>query len=179
MIQNTLLLGFSLCFFGIFSLTAQKNVDEYLLDSISSYKTLDTLPFYNVGMRAETVNGNSKYWVNDKRVDQATYVKYKSVWDNIDKCRPCYFKTYDVDDVLLYEGAQCTDCRVGSWLEYYPSGVVKIRGHYKENSSNDWEDLWKRKLCSVKHGKWITYSEGGEIQLIEVFWNGKLVEELD
>jgi hypothetical protein len=175
--MNTFFLGLTFFFLGLFSLSAQNNVHAYFNDSSTYYTSLDTLSFYNVSIRAETAHNATKYWVNDKRVDQATYEKYKTVWDNIDKCRPCYFKTYDVDDVLLYEGPQCTDCRVGSWVEYYPSGALKIRGHYKENSTDNWEDLWKRKLCSVKHGKWITYGEDEEIQLIEVFWNGKLVLE--
>jgi antitoxin component YwqK of YwqJK toxin-antitoxin module len=175
-IQLKLLLGFSgflLCFGA---LTAQENIDRYDFDSTSVYINLDTLSFYNVGLRAETVNNNTKYWVNDKRVNQATYEKYKTIWDNIDHCRPCYFKTYDENDVLLYEGAQYTDCRVGIWMEYYPSGALKIIGHYKENDTDNWENLWNRKLCSIKHGKWEYYNEDGAIRLTEYYWKGKLVE---
>lgn len=175
MIKTKLLLVFGLCLLGFHSLIAQKNIDRYEFDSISVYKALDTLPFTNANLRSETVHNTTKYWVKDKRVNQATYEKYKAIWENIDICRPCYFKTYDENDVLLYEGAQYTDCRVGIWIEYYPNGTVKLIGHYKENDTDNWENLWNRKLCSVKHGKWLYYNEDGGIRLIEYYWNGKLV----
>lgn len=138
------------------------------------YSTLDTLESYNVTLRSEKTNNIGRYWVNNKLVDKDTYDKYNKAWDNINLCRPCYLITYDKNDKLIREGVQYTDCRIGIWIEYYSSGEVKLIGHYKENNTGDWIDLWDRSYCSIKNGTWVYYDKYGRIIKSERYINGEL-----
>ncbi|MCH2228701.1 MAG: hypothetical protein MK105_00045 [Crocinitomicaceae bacterium] len=155
---------------------AQTDSTKYTLDTSTMYKNLDTLNFYSVGLRAESSNKSEKYWVNNKRVDKIIYLKYKSVWDNIHKCKPCYLKTYDENDKLIKEGFQYTDCGVGIWTEYYSNGEIKTIGHFKENNSDNWNDLWNRGYCSRKEGLWKYYDENGNVTKTEKYLDGKLID---
>ena len=45
---------------------------------------------YKVELRSETGPGYAKYFVNDQLVDKRTYEHYKTKWDNIAICKPCF-----------------------------------------------------------------------------------------
>ena len=138
------------------------------------YSKLDTIETYNVGLSAETGPGYARYFVNDKQVDKKTYDRYKIPWDNIGKCTPCFLKTYDEENILVSESVQYTDCGVGLWIEYYPNGHIKVIGHYKENDTGNWKDIYKRGYCSVRNGKWTYYDINGNETKIENYKEGKL-----
>jgi antitoxin component YwqK of YwqJK toxin-antitoxin module len=154
-----------------FSYSAFSQVDTVR----SLYSSLDTIETYNVGLRAETGPGYERYFVNDRPVDKLTYKKYKTKWDNIGICKPCFLKTYDVNDILVITSIQYTDCAVGLWTEYYPNGKIKLVGHFKENDSNNWTGLYKRGFCSVKNGEWIFYQTNGMRERTDIYKDGKLI----
>jgi antitoxin component YwqK of YwqJK toxin-antitoxin module len=143
-------------------------------DSPSVYSKLDTLKFYTVSLFSIQTKGNTIYEVNKKKVNKATYMRYKKVWDNIDKCKPCVLQTYNGGDTLLYEAVQHTDCRVGWYIEYFPNGSKKVTGQYKENDTKKWKNLWNRGYCSKEHGTWKYYNEKGDLIKTEEYKNGKL-----
>ena len=136
---------------------------------------IDTLTFYDVSTSMSTVKGKPVYKVSGKVVGKAEYDKYASAWDNISKCTPCYLQHYSEDGKLTGEGLQYTDCRIGAWKEYYPDGKLKLSGHYRENPTNNWRNLYDRGYCSVKEGQWIYLSPSGDTTATEQYEKGKLV----
>lgn len=140
------------------------------------YGQLDTLKFYSVSLSATTSNGRQVYSVNGKETDAATYQKYKVVWDNITQCKPCYLKTYDINEQLLNEGERYQDCQVGHWIEFYPSGAIKLIGEFKINDTGNWKNAWDRGYCSRKDGEWKYFDEAGNLIRTEVWEDGKLIE---
>ena len=94
----------------------------------------------------------------------------------LNDCTPCYMKTLSPDDVLLYAGVQYTDCVVGNWTEYYPDGKIKLTGQYKENPTDNWNNIWKRGYCSVKEGTWTYYDENGKVMKTEKYKDNVLVQ---
>lgn len=152
-----------------FSLSAQTKTSTV-------YSNLDTLKYYNVNIRSERINNSYNYWANNTPVDKDTYDKYSATWDNLNLCRPCYLMTYNKNDKLINEGFQYTDCRIGIWIEYYPTGEVKLIAHYKENDTGNWDRLGARSYCSKKDGSWIYYDIYGRIIKSEKYINGKLIK---
>jgi len=167
-------------YFTILAFLGFLQISAFAQDSAKSFhirKGYDTLKFYSVGLTAQAQTGNAAiYKVNNKVVNKATYDKYKSNWDNIEKCRPCYLKTYNVHDSLIREGLQYEDCAVGDWIEYYPDGKIKVKGHYKENPTGNWDSLYDRGYCSRKDGKWTYYNENGTVIKVENYIDDKLVK---
>lgn len=142
------------------------------------YKNLKTKKFYSVQMRSETGAGKDIYEVNGKRVSKRTYKKYNSSWENMVNCCPCILKTYDEDDNLLREGVACTDCRVGWFKSYYKNGQIEMAGSYKENPTGDWNGIWSRGYCNVRHGEWMYFSEKGDTLYSEFWENGNFVKQV-
>ncbi len=143
----------------------------------SIYKKLDTLKFYDVELEVETWHGRTTYWVDRKEVDKKTYETFDHYWTNVDRCKPCFLQTYEKDGRLTKEGVQYGDCQIGAWTEYHKNGKMKLKGRYKENDTNDWEEIWTKGLCSVKHGLWILYDEEGNVLGMEKYVNGVTEEE--
>jgi hypothetical protein len=146
-------------------------------ESKSVYGKLDTLKFYDVELETETYRNRTTYWVDHKEVDKKTYDFYDYHWKNVDRCTPCFLKTYDSSERLLKEGVQYGDCNIGVWTEYSLTGKIRLKGHFKENDTGDWNEIWKRGLCTVKHGKWIHYDPNGEVLYVLYYENGLEVEE--
>ena len=143
----------------------------------SVYAKLDTLQFYDVELEVETYHGRTTYWVDRKEVTKKVYDTFNYYWENVDRCKPCFLQTLERDGRLIKEGVQYGDCNVGAWTEYYPNGQVKLRGFYKENDTGNWEEIWNRELCSVKHGMWVLYDHEGNIVGMERYVNGNTDEE--
>jgi len=129
-----------------------------------------------VGLRSETGPAYARYYVNDKLVDKRTYDNYQYLFDNISKCKPCFLKVYNEDDVLVRTAQQYSDCPVGSWTEYYPNGKVKVAGQYKRNGQGRWEQQDYRLICSIKEGEWKYYDERGNLIKIETYKEGRLLK---
>jgi hypothetical protein len=154
-------------------------------DSAASiYKGLDTITRYHVSLASGPAKDCShfdakypvKYFVNCKEVSKEVYLKYKEANDRIAECTPCYMKMLDTNGVVVRIAAQYTDCAIGNWTEYYPNGKIKVTGHYKENDTGNWNNLWKRGYCSRKEGDWIYYDENGNIIKREKYKDNELVE---
>ena len=140
------------------------------------YQNLDTLKSYSVSLLSKSSGNKTEYWVNKKPVDANTYNKYKTVWDNIDKCTPCYMQTYDVNDVLLSESINYEDCVIGQKIDYDSNGRITLISNYKMNDTENWENLWNRGYCSVPDGTWTYYNKKGEVVKTKQYQNGKLLK---
>lgn len=147
-------------------------------DSLSVYRGLETKKFYSVNLSAQTKNGKTTYEVNGKKVSEDTYKKYESTWTNMETCCPCILQSYDENDVLLRESISCTDCGVGSFKEFYPNGIVKVAGHYKENPTGNWDNIWERGYCSIPNGQWTYFNETGDTLYSEFWNNGEFIKQV-
>lgn len=145
------------------------------IDSVNFiYKDIDTLKVYDVDLYYKRVNNTSSYFVNGEKVSKAIYDKYNGNSDNLGNCRPCYLLHYNEKGILVKFAAQYTDCRIGEYKEFFKDGKLKVNGNYLKNPTGNWDDLWKRGYCSVKHGKWEYYNIHGMISKIEYYSYGKL-----
>lgn len=144
----------------------------------SIYKNLETRKFYSVSYSASTRDGQTTYEINGKKVNKATYEKYHSTWKNMETCCPCILQYYNVDEVILREAIACTDCGVGYFKTYYPNGQISSTGHYKENPTGNWDELWDRGYCSVKDGQWTYFSEEGDTLYSEFWKDNEFVQQI-
>lgn len=147
-------------------------------DTGTVYRNLKTEKYYEVGLIYRSDNGQRKYEVNGKEVNKSTYRKYEKTWENMDNCCPCILKSYDENDILISEAVSCTDCYVGYFKEFYSNGQVKISGRYKENPTDNWDDIWNRGYCSVPDGQWIYYNEKGAILYSEYWKDGEFIKQI-
>ena len=144
-------------------------------DGRKGYGTVDTLTFYRVSTSATTDKNGTTYYIDDTPIDKATYDKYADAYENLKKCKPCWMKTYGRDGKLLYEGMQYTDCLVGDYRDYYSDGTLRSAGHYLENHTGKWKNIYERGYCGTKNGEWKYYSVSGKDSLTETYVKGKLV----
>ena len=163
--------------FGYFSLVffICKNGYSQTDSVFSIYKNLEVRKFYGVSLKVDTLSGNLIYKAENKIIDKATFEKYKSTRKNIENCKPCIIETFDANEKLIYRAAKYEDCPVGTWITFYPSGKIKEIGHYRENDTGNWEDLWNSAYC-IKHGSWTLYDEKGKVIKAEKYSFGNLVE---
>ena len=149
------------------------------IDDINTvYKDLEVVKFYSVSMSSSRDGGRNTYTVNNKKVSKSIYDKYHDTWEDMSTCCPCILKSYDENDVLLSEAVSCTDCGVGYYKEFYPNGKLKLKGQFKENPTDDWNDIYKRGYCSVMDGKWLFYNVGGEVEYIEIWDGGEFIKQV-
>jgi antitoxin component YwqK of YwqJK toxin-antitoxin module len=165
--QTVITISFLLSFIQTYSQNQESN---------TTYSKLDTLITYNVSLKAETGSGYAKYYVNESEVRKIVYDSYKKFWDNIEKCTPCYLKSYDEDDSLMSESVQFTDCGVGIWIEYYKNGILKEKGQFKENHTGNWSNIYARGFCEVKVGEWKYFDEKGKLLKVEHYKDGILIK---
>ncbi len=153
--------------------------------SNAAYQNLDTLKYYNVSLASgpgkdcahfDFSKIKIKYYVDCKEVSKEVYDKFFNENNRLGDCTPCYLEQLDKNGNSVSLGIQYTDCIVGEWKEFYPDGKVKLIGHYRENKTGNWDDIWKRGYCSVKEGVWIYYDENGSVLKTENYFNNKLVE---
>ena len=142
-----------------------------------AYQNLAVKKYYAVSLFAITGTGKDTYEVNDRVVDKATYDKYHAEVDNLGNCCPCILRAYDENDVLLSEYVACTDCKVGDYRDFYPDGSTKSTGHYKENHTGNWKNIWRRGYCNIKDGEFVYFNEKGEVLYSEFWKNGKQVTQ--
>jgi outer membrane protein OmpA-like peptidoglycan-associated protein len=140
------------------------------------YGDVDTLRHYSVSLSRIYDRSGTIYKLNGKEVTLAVYSKYQAETQNLASCAPCYLRTYDADDKLLYEGMQHGDCRVGDFRIFHIGGTIKSVGAYRENHTGKWNDIYDRGYCSVKQGEWKYFSADGKDSLQEYYVNGQLVK---
>ena len=145
------------------------------IDTVKSqYEHLDTVKAFNWGASSCAGCGqpNAKYRIENKLVSKATYDSCQADLQKMITCTPCYLKVYNKKSgQLVSESAQYTDCNVGVWIEYYPSGKISRIMHFKENKTNN----WKKFPCSVLDGVWKEYKKDGSIVKEEIWKDGKLI----
>ncbi len=146
--------------------------------SSTVYKELETKKFYSVQFSSWITNGTGTYEVNGKKVSKSTYDKYKSTWKNMEDCCPCILKSFDENEILMREAVSCGDCGVGDFKEFYPTGITKLTGSYKENPTGNWENIWDRGYCNVPDGKWTYFDESGDTLYSEFWNNGEFIEQV-
>ena len=161
---------------AIFLLLFAANSHSQVDTGFSIYSRLDTVETTNVGLRSETGPTYARYYVNDKLVDKRTYDNYQYLFDNLSKCKPCFLKVYNEDDVLVLTAQQYSDCPVGTWTEFYPNGKVKVEGQFKRNEQGRWEQQDYRLICSIKEGSWKYYDERGNLTKVERYKGGQLLK---
>jgi antitoxin component YwqK of YwqJK toxin-antitoxin module len=142
----------------------------------SIYNNLVTRKLYTVFQSSQTVDGVTTYKIDDKTVEKATYEKYNSTSKNVDLCKPCIIKAYNFYDKLVYKAIQYSDCIVGYYIEYFPNGNVKIIGHYKENESGNWQNIFDRGYCQMD-GVWTYYDTNGKIRYSETWKDGDFLKQ--
>ncbi len=144
----------------------------------TSYQNLETKKFYLVSLSSETRDEISTYKVNNKKVSEATYNKYRKEWENIMDCCPCILQYFDIKENLIYESVACSECEVGWFKEYYKNGKIKSIKLYKENPTNNWENIFERGLCSVPNGQWVYLNKRGDTIYSEYWDNGEFVNQI-
>lgn len=118
-------------------------------------QTIDTVNTYGFGKMPPVYFANKLYW-------ERNYEKEKGDEGAV---------------TLAYICLSYNECHVGSYTGFYPSGKIKVTGHYKENTTDDWSDLKNRGFCSVQDGEWKEYSEDGTLTKTYVYENGEVVKE--
>jgi len=143
-------------------------------DSTNIYKKLKTIKMYSVSLNYLKDEYGEQYTVNNKEVTKKIYEKYKDNFEDFENCCPCLLKYYNENDTLLNEMVSCSDCGVGYFKVYFSNGQVKLHGHYKENTKQNWDSF----PCSVPDGEWIYYDKNG-VKLYSEFWdNGNFIKQV-
>ena len=167
--------------------TSTDLIDTTITDTTKSvYKNLEikTFSYYIIPLATEYNRPQRKiiYKVNGKVVNKSTFdmanKENEGNWKNINTCKPCLMLTYDDKDklVLIRKAIQYMDCFIGFYIEYYPSGKVKIVGHYLENNTEKWSIRFITKKFCKRDGVWLYYDESGRMTKIEKYKNGELIK---
>jgi hypothetical protein len=96
--------------------------------------------------------------------------------DVIANCKPCILLFYDSNGKLLSKSIKYTDAIVGYYIEYHPNGKVKLIGHYKENPTDDWNNLWDRGY-GRKDGVFTYFGADGKKLYAEYWQNGQFIKQ--
>jgi antitoxin component YwqK of YwqJK toxin-antitoxin module len=166
--MKTALLLFSALFLSSFAF-AQKDAEKTV------YKNLEVKRFYSVTTESNVVKGVEVYKGNGKIITKAQFEKFNASRSNMESCKPCMLETYNENEKLVTKAVQYVDCCVGTWTGYYPSGKIRTSGHYRENETGAWDQLWDHGYC-IKHGTWTEFAENGKTIKTEKYNFGSLVE---
>ncbi len=139
----------------------------------SIYRHLKTKKVYAVS----GYSNGTEFKIEEKVVSKETFKKYFKTWENIEKCTPCIMLTYDINDKLITKGIQYGEIQVGYWIEYYPTGKVKLIGHYKENSTGNWNDFFNDEDLQKEDGVFTFYNENGEELYSEYWKDGQFIKQ--
>lgn len=151
-----------LCFGFIASSSAQtptSNVTK--LDTVTSY----------VGILLKS--GSDGYFVNEQTVSKRLHDYYLSKLDAAIRCKPCWVKNYNINEVLVSEGVFYGDSPAGRIIHYYQNGKIRTSGFY---SPVDYSDLknWYSEKAGKKDSTWLFFDFSGKLIKIEKYKNGVL-----
>ncbi|HMG81733.1 MAG TPA: hypothetical protein VK559_01735 [Ferruginibacter sp.] len=159
---------FSISVLSVFHSFAQINAGK------SIYPHLDTISIYYPSPTFDTAaDGCNRYYDNGQRIDKKTSDIYLAQSAKINDCKPCVLKT-NRNNGLISTAVQYGNGLVGFYISYYPNGKMKMFGHYKENPTGDWTNIYERGYSYVKEGKWIYYNTKGKIVKTEFYIDNKL-----
>lgn len=136
----------------------------------TSYQNLSTQKIYAADLTTQIQDGAYNYLFNDKVVSKYLFDNSEYAWNVLDSCCPCILQLYDENDVLLQELISCRGFEVGWVKEYYPNGIVKMSGQYRENASGKWEHIVETGNCCIREGRWTYFDDKGDT-LYNEFWD--------
>jgi len=123
----------------------------------------DTIKVYDCRLGRIEKEGTITYSINDVVVTAEKYKKIKAINDKVEKCNPCYLKTYSTEETLLSAGVLYAQCP-----KITKTAPLKLE---TENSVSISEDA---DFC--KHGEWKYYDAGGKVTSIENYEYGKEIK---
>ena len=112
-----------------------------------------------------------------QRVDTVTTVDYGKMPPIYSSNKVYWEKNYDQHNHLNFEALKYNTCLVGAFVNYWDNGIIKTKGNYVRNKTNDWTNLQSRGLCDVMDGIWYNYDESGKLTSKVTYDKGKLVKE--
>jgi hypothetical protein len=145
---------------------------------IAAFGVLDTVSHQNKNCSVTLENGLLVYQVDGATVDSIQYSECQKNHLLMTNCQPCWSKVYDEEGMLLYEAATYTDCFIGGYRSYYPSGKVKTRGQFRSQAVRDSTETILPGTCSIKTGDWVYYQEDGTIDYEEIWNNGQFLQQI-
>ncbi|MFT5778746.1 MAG: hypothetical protein ACI837_001702 [Crocinitomicaceae bacterium] len=148
---------------SVFSSNAQQDSTEVAL-------ALDTLMVYDANFEVSGYGEEAIFKINGTIVSESEFTKYHRYKKNKSRCRPCIMRTYNLNDELLYEGLQHSNCRAGSFKFYYPDGNLHVNAEYVGRPLKGFKGAGEHDYCRVKTGKWDYFSESGE-NIYSEYWD--------
>lgn len=112
-----------------------------------------------------------KYWVDGKLTSKANFDNVSSQQDKISLCKPCWLR-YKNKGQLIYEGDFYKDCCIGTYIERYNNGKIKVKGQYKIPPTKI--PNYNAGDCR-RHGEWTYYKVSGDIEKKEVYKDGVII----
>lgn len=142
----------------------------------SVYKDLPVINDHPIKGSLHPVN-NGWISVNGVLVKRNAYTNKQEPLNAVAACKPCIFLFHGADGKLLSKSIKYTDAFVGYYIEYYPNGKAKVIGHYKENPTNDWNNLWERGY-GRKDGAFTYFDDGGKKLYAEYWQNDQFIKQV-
>ncbi|MGI4871628.1 MAG: toxin-antitoxin system YwqK family antitoxin [Janthinobacterium lividum] len=162
---------------GCYAALAQKGIAQTDTTK-SAYGRLVTRKVYTGTFQQERLpGGTSIYKVNGKEVDKTVFDHYHDNQNNVEQCTPCILEIYGLDEKPIHKGIQFMDLPVGFWIEYFPTGKVKIVGHYKENDTGIQRNFFKKGF-GERDGIWTYFNEAGRRLYSEYWKDGKFISQI-
>jgi antitoxin component YwqK of YwqJK toxin-antitoxin module len=144
--------------------------------TIQAFSQVDTLIYAppSGSTFQEICNDKGKkctYWVDGKPTTKANYDNNNTQRNKISLCKPCWLKYKDKGQ-LVYEGDFYEDCCIGTYIERYSNGNLKVKGQYKTPATKIPD--YNKGDCR-RHGSWTYYKLNGDIEKQEVYKDGVLI----
>lgn len=141
--------------------------------NVVSQISLDTIKVYNVnctyteGNSVISWGGNwTEYFPSIPCPSDSLNIyleNYQIVQKYLDNRDFFWIRLYDTNNVLLYEGMKFADCKVGSFICYWPNGQIKLRGQYSGYKYANKKGYVIKHCKGKKIGDWIEYDINGII----------------
>lgn len=136
--------------------------------------TIDTICVYMVHSESiAMVKGSPTYMIDDQPVSAEQWDRVAIGIQQLNNCKPCVVKTFDLNGRLLSVGRQYKRCNIGPFESYYTSGRLREKGFYLEYSPG--KPGAKDPCTGLKDGAWTSFAEDGHILSIQNWTAGKLL----
>jgi hypothetical protein len=140
---------------------------------------LDTVKAYNVhctfseGSSISAWGGNFTSYYPSEPCPEKSKQKYisnhKKVSQYMSSKKFFWMKLYNLDDKLIYEGLQYSDCSVGPFICYWPNGQFRVKGQYSGYTYSPKKGYKLEKCGGEKTGKWEFFNEEGKSTKVEEY----------
>ncbi len=160
----------------VFSIIASVSLQAQTGNTV--YGQLDTIKVLALNCFHSEGAGATRYLVNGREVDSLEHAECLKNYQLIKSCQPCWLNTYDEEGRLLIQMVAYGDCGVGAYREYYPSGQLKVKGHFQETWAKDDHGKARVTACSARHGSWTYYHQDGSFWYDETWRNDRFIEQV-